>query len=211
MNETQTTEPAPIDTEDAAWVMIPAKQSPGKLEQLCQDVEALIRVNPYYVFTEKECPKQGDNQYHLSFLNLSNQKDVECDITITREGDDRVVSYSNGLKQRTVFRIEPTEEGSKLTIIDDYSGMSETDREQRQDEVDRSLTAWGKGLYAYFRRWHYLSWIPGWKWYTRKVWIGMNPSARRITYMLLLIEIAFLGLFGFSMLILWAEHHFPGW
>jgi len=199
---------APIDSTDAAWVSIPAKQSVAALTALCEDIEAIVRVNPYYVYKNKWI-KSGDNCYQTEFSNLSNEQEVSQSFCVDRESATRwVIRYETGLKTRTVLEIEPTESGSKLTITDDYSGSSEQEREARKQEVDKSLKAWGQGLYTYFLRWHRLGWIPGWKAYTRKVWIPMKPSARRITYMLLMVELGFIGLFFFSMLILWIEQNY---
>lgn len=202
----------PIDSKDAAWVSIPARQSPAELAVLCSDLEAIVRVNPYYVFNEKWKRVQG-NCFQLNYSNLSNLSEIEQTICIEQEAGFRwVVSYNSGIKKRTVFEISPDASGtgSVLTITDDYQGLTDEEREARKDEADKSLKAWGQALFTYFKRWSQLSWIPGWKWYTRRVWIPMKPSARRITYMLLMIEVAFIVLFAFSILILWIEHNYPG-
>jgi len=202
----------PIDSTDAAWVSIPAKQSPAQLAKLCSDIEAIIRVNPYYVYNEKWSPVE-DNCFRVNYNNLSNLQDVEQTLCVKQESEFRwVVSYDSGIKTRTVFEITrgASGDGSMLTITDDYQGLTDEAREARKDEVDKSLKAWGQGLYTYFKRWARLSWIPGWKWYTRRVWIPMKPSARRITYMLLMMEAAFIVLFAFSILILWIERNYPG-
>ena len=201
---------APIDSQDVAWVTVPAKQSVEALSRLCEDVEAIIRVNPYYVY-KNTWGRTGDNCFHTEYSNLSNEQEVSQDFCVERESPSKwIIKYKDSLKQRTILEIEATQFGSKLTIVDDYEGITEDEKETRQHEVDKSLKAWGQGLHGYFLRWHRFSWIPGWKWYTRKVWIPMKPSARRITYMLLMVELAFIGLFGFSMLILWIEQTYPG-
>lgn len=201
---------APIDSKNAAWVTIPAKQSVTKLAALCDDIEAIIRVNPYYVYKEKWV-KKDDNCYETELSNLSNEQVLSLKFCVERETETRwVIHYEDSLKTKTVMEIEATDFGSQLTITDDYKGITEKELETRENEVDKSLKAWGTGLHSYFLRWKRLSWIPGWKLYTRRVWIPMNPSARRITYMLLMIEFAFIGLFGFSMLILWIEQNYPG-
>jgi hypothetical protein len=208
MNQQLTTpapEKAPIDSTDAAWVSVPARQSVESLTRLCEDIEAIVRVNPYYVYNKK-WRQTSEHCYETDYNNLSNDQQVHQTLCVDRESPTRwVIRYEGGLKTRTVLEIEPTEFGSKLTITDDYEGIGEAERKSRQHEVDKSLKAWGQGLYAYFLKWRRFSWIPGWKWYTRKIWIPMKPSARRITYMLLMIELAFAGLFFFSMLILWIE------
>lgn len=216
MNEPNSTtavdQTPPIDTTDAAWVSIPARQTPAQLAALCADIEAIIRVNPYYVFNGKWKRVDG-NCFHISLSNLSNLQEIEQSICIAQESQFRwVVNYDSGIKKRTVFEIAPaaTGTGSVLTITDDYQGLTDEERETRKDEADKSLKAWGQGLFVYFKRWSRLRWIPGWRWYTRRVWIPMKPSARRITYMLLMMEAAFVVLFAFSILILWIERNYPG-
>ena len=115
------------------------------------------------------------------------------------------VNYTQGIKGCTWFRIEPQAHGSALLIVDDYSRLPQEEREKRLDEVDRSLTAWGRGLYTYLRfekRW---SWFPPWRWYMRRLWVPMKPMARRVSWMLILINGVFFVLFLFIALIFWIE------
>jgi hypothetical protein len=89
--------------------------------------------------------------------------------------------------------------------VDDYSRLPAAEREQRMDEVDRSLTAWGRGLYTYLaqvRRW---GWCPPWRWYMRRLWVPMKPMARRISWMLIMINAVFFVLFLLVALIFWIE------
>lgn len=53
--------------------------------------------------------------------------------------------------------------------------------------MDKSLQAWGVALRAYFLRLKRWSWLPGWRWYMRRVWVPMKPSSRRIAWLLCLI------------------------
>ena len=59
----------------------------------------------------------------------------------------------------------------------------------RVAETDRSLLAWGGDLYRYFRDWRRWSWLMPWRWYMRRVWRGMKPTARRIAYMLWMVTV----------------------
>ena len=72
--------------------------------------------------------------------------------------------------------------------------------EQAEREAGRSLHAWGVALNEYFKR------HAPWRWYMRHVWTLMKPSARRITYIILLITLAELALFALAMAVWWAEH-----
>ncbi|GMR19990.1 MAG: hypothetical protein BMS9Abin36_0585 [Gammaproteobacteria bacterium] len=193
-------------TSNSAWIRIPTRHKPETLKTFCDDIEAIIRVNPYYVF--KSFDKSGGDAYQLEFENLSNLQHVNVAIKVKRTSNQElIIHYDSGIKRRTVLSIEPSDIGSTLIIVEDYDGLSDQEQEQHKDEVDKSLNAWGTSLFAYFGRFRRWSWIPGWRWYTRRVWIPMKPQARRITNMLLLIEVSFFGLFLFSMLIWWVEFH----
>lgn len=175
------------------------------LLELCRDIEAVFRVNPYYYF--KTWLKTGPTSYTLEFENQSNQttKSVNIEVSAaTVEGF--TVSYDQGIKKRTVFTIEPTPQGSKLTVTDDYESIPESERAPRLLEVDKSLQAWGEALQLYFLRQKRWSWLPGWRWYLRRVWIPMKPSARRIVWMLYLITAAEFAFFVLVILIWWNEH-----
>lgn len=70
---------------------------------------------------------------------------------IERESDDAfTLIYREGIKVRTRFALEPAGAGSRLAITDDYALPALAEREQRLDEVDRSLTAWGWALHEYY-------------------------------------------------------------
>ncbi|HLD14446.1 MAG TPA: hypothetical protein VJB18_07005, partial [Burkholderiales bacterium] len=84
---------------------------------------------------------------------------------------------------------------------DDYDRLSEAERAQRVAEVDKSLSAWGEALRTYFLRLQRWSWLPGWRWYLRRVWVPMKPSARRIVWLLYLITVVEFFFFLFVLLI----------
>jgi hypothetical protein len=190
----------PVATRDAAWVSLPVPQSPDELAALCRDVEALFRVNPYLYFSAWR--RTGPASYHTEFENRSNQQRVAVDFEVTAgPGTGFTVNYAGGLKKRTVFAIEPAPEGSRLTITDDYEGFPPEERAARAAEVDKSLHAWGVALRAYFLRQKRWSWLPGWRWYIRRVWVPMKPSARRIVWLLYLISVVEFFFFLFVLLI----------
>lgn len=192
-------------SSDAAWVSLQTSLPSAALLELCRDIEAIFRVNPYYYF--KSWGKTSPSSYTLEFENQSNQMNNSVSIEVsaaTPEGF--TVSYDQGIKKRTVFSIEPTMPGSKLTITDDYESVPEAERAQRLLEVDRSLQPWGEALQLYFLRRKRWSWLPGWRWYIRRVWIPMKPSARRIVWMLYLITAAEFAFFVLVVLVWWNEH-----
>jgi hypothetical protein len=112
------------------------------------------------------------------------------------------VRYDRGAKRSTRFEIDATADGCRLRITDDYSGAAETD----VAEVDRSLHAWGVALREYLLRDRRWGWCTPWRWYMRRVWVPMKPSARRITFIILLVTLAEIVLIALVMAIYWAEH-----
>lgn len=198
--------PAGIDVRDAAWARIPTRLSPTELSGHLADIEVLLRANPYYYF--KIWKQLGPKRYHVEYENQSNQQQLALDIeVVSGPGQGLTLLYSQGLKRRTLFTIEPFEQGSQLVITDDYSGLSDDERKQREAEVDKSLPAWGEALRVYFLRIRRYSRIPGWRWYMRRVWTPMKPSARRIVWLLYLISVVEFFFFCFVVLIWWAEHN----
>jgi len=197
--------PAGVDTRDAAWVRVPTRLTPDALATLLRDPEVLLRINPYFYF--KEFRKTGPAAWHLDFENQSNQQKLALDIqSEDGPGQGLTINYSQGIKRRTIFSIEPFEQGSMLVVTDDYEHLSEAERTQREAEVDKSLRAWGEGLRMFLVRWQRYSWIPGWRGYIRKLWIPMKPSARRVVWLLFLISVVEFFFFLFVLLIWVVEH-----
>jgi hypothetical protein len=196
----------PLDSRDIAWVVVPAPYRPEELVELCRDAEVLFRINPYYYFTSIK--RTGPQSYHAEFENKSNLQQVVADFDVTPgPGQGMTVNYRQGLKKRTYFTIEPHESSSRLVIADDYESLPEAERETRLAEVDKSLQAWGEALRLYFLRLKRWSWLPGWRWYIRRVWIPMKPSARRIVWLLYLITIVEFVFFLFVLLIYLIEQN----
>ncbi len=204
MTETSTPTDQP-GKKDAAWVTIETPFPADELRRFLDDVERLFRINSYWVF--KEWKATGENRHHFRLKNLSNDNTLETDITVTSDSGGVRVAYAGGLKTETSFRVEPDPGGgpAKLIVTDDYSGTAKEEREERIHEVDKSLVQWGRDLHQYLRLWKKWAWLPGWKWYRRRVWQPMQPMARRICYMLLVITA--LEFIGFLMVftIFWLE------
>lgn len=177
------------DSKDAAWVTITTPFIASELAELCHNLETLYRVNPCLTF--RSWQTLGNNRYHAEYRNLSNNQEVVVDMTVVPEsGYGFTVEYGRGIKKRTMFVIEAAGTGSRLVITDDYEHLSEEERTKRLQEVDKSLAVWGEGLHTYFKRFKRWSWLAPWRWYMRRLWIPMTPSARRITWMITLITAA---------------------
>lgn len=186
---------------DAAWVVIETPLIPGDLSAFCGDLERLFRINPYLEFREWRGTVPGP--IAVAFRNLSNQREFELRLMLERTSErDFVVRYDQGAKRSTRFEIDASAAGSRLRITDDYGGATEADTR----EVDRSLHAWGVALREYLLREQRWGWFAPWRWYMRRVWVPMKPSARRITFIILMVTLAEIALIGLVMAIYWAEH-----
>jgi len=198
--------PAWLNAQDAAARAVPTRFEPAELAKRCQDIEVLLRLNPYYFF--KHWERKADNAFHAEFLNKSNDQTVTVDLDVsTGVHGETMVTYSEGVKLRTIFLIEaapdtgPKGPRSLLVVVDDYSRFSEAERKERLNEVDKSLAAWAEALRVYFIRQKRWSWLPGWRWYIRRLWIRMNPSARRIVWWIYIISVVEFFFFLFVLFI----------
>lgn len=184
-----TAPPAPADgaaaNDDAAWVSVETPLDAATLARHVADIEGILRVNPYLEFEEWREIEPG--RYRFRARNLSNKQAIDTSVRVERAADATILHYESGLKTRTAFRVERGSGGARLVITDDYGGIPVEERAGRVDEVDRSLLTWGGDLYRYFRAWHRWSWLAPWRWYMRRVWREMRPTARRIAYMLWLL------------------------
>jgi hypothetical protein len=195
----------PTDSQDVAWVSVPALQSPAALAELCLDVEALFRVNPYYYFSSFH--PTGPSGFHLVLENQSNQQKTAFDIDVTLgPGGGITVNYRGVIKKRTFFAIEPHEQGSRLLVVDDYESIPEEERKSRQAEVDKSLKAWGEALRVYFLHQHRYGKLPGWRRYLRRFWLPMKPNHRRIVWWLLVFTAIDTVVVVLGIGIYWIEH-----
>lgn len=186
--------------EDKAWVAIPTPLPLAELRSFCSRLEHLYRINPYLEF--RQWRDTGPGHFHVELRNLSNELDVVDDFILEQESENVFrVRYLGGIKRHTEFRLEPLADGSRLTVTDDYGALAEAERQAREAEVDKSLHAWGHALYVFFRRWKRWGWIAPWRWYMRRVWMPMKPSARRIAWMVILITIVEFFFFLFVLLI----------
>lgn len=192
--------PPPIASSDAAWATVDLPLPQARVADLLGDLEAVFRLNPFWHFTEWRARDRETFELHVR--NDSNDQELR---TVVRRhlgpGNGFTLEYEHGLKRRTVFLLEDTPSGSRLTLVDDYDGTPAEERAQRAHEVDRSLLAWARALRRYAVRIKRWSWVPGWRWYIRRVWIPMRPTARRVVWLLYIITLAEFVVFLFVLLI----------
>ncbi len=197
--------PIPTQADEVAWVSITTPLSPERLAELSHDVEAMLRLNPCYRFSQWR--DIGQDSFHVSFKNESNQQDYDMQL---RLGDITRLSYSiyysHGLKRRTIISVVPAETGSTLVVLDEYETPPAAETEARLIEVDKSLHVWGNALRQYFIRQQRYSKLPGWRWYIRRLWIPMQPSSRRVVWFIWLISVAEFVVFLLVLLIYIIEH-----
>ena len=193
-------DPGP-EPADAAWVVIETPLVPGDLAAFCSGLERLYRINPYLEFGLWHEAAPG--AFAVAFRNLSNQREFELLLALERNSaSDFTVRYDRGIKLGTRFEIEFSATGSRLRITDEYHGAA-TDT----GEVDKSLHAWGVALREYLLRERRWGWCAPWRWYMRRVWVPMKPSARRITFIILMVTLAEIALIALVLAIYWIEHH----
>ena len=196
---------APIAADDAAWAAINTPLSVNELANFCQDIERLFRINPMLEFNDWQ--QLADNRYRMAVKNISQEQPFEIDVEmdVEHQPDEIIIHYNSGLKKQTIFRIEPSEFGSKLTLIDEYrSGESEDN--EKINEVDKSLVNWADYLQRYLIIWKKWSKHGWWRWYMKRVWQPMKPTGRRITYMFLWITLVEIALIALGAGIYWSEY-----
>ena len=199
MNETVTVAPESAE-EDAAWASIATPLSVSALKEFCSDTGRFFRINPMLEFSKWE--SAGNNRYEVAGKNISQEPafEFEFGITVSELDEGFRFDYDQGIKSSTVIKIEEDPQGSKLTITDRYDRLPKEEREAHMHEVDRSITLWAQYLQKFLVGWKTWSRIGLWRWYMKKVWEPMKPSARRITYMIwwiTVVEIALIALGAF--------------
>lgn len=190
----------PEPDTDRAWVSIDTGLEPERLVDFCRDVERLFRINPYLEFSAWE--HTAPRHHVCTVLNHSTGLTQRLEMDIKPEtGGGFSVYYDQGIKAYTRFEVAARPGGSKLTITEDYTRLPPEERSQHLDEVDRSLSGWGQALHDYLRLQRRWAWFPPWRWYMRRLWLPMTPMARRVSYMLVVINGGFFALFVLVMLI----------
>ena len=161
----------------------------------------------------KKFEKLSPSHYFISGRNNSQATayEFETDLHVKKAVNGIEIEYESGIKSRTVIEVEAIElesgePRSKLTITDHYDRFDEETRQVSLNEVDKSLVNWATDLQRYiisWRRWHRFKL---WRWYMRRVWQPMKPTARRITYMLLWISVVEVALIALGAALYIAEY-----
>lgn len=185
---------------DAAWVVLETPLDPGELTAFCSDVQRLYRINPFLEFASWS--QVAPDRFRAEVLNHSNGQRLAMHGQVTRTPDGTLrVDYAEGLKKSTRFEIQPSPAGSRLAITDEYAPTSA----EQAAVVDRSLHAWGVALRAHLERDRRWGWLPLYRTAVERVWLPMKPSARRITFLVLVIGVADVLLVVLGFAIYWLE------
>jgi hypothetical protein len=186
---------------DAAWVVLETPLEPDRLVEFCGDLERLCRINPFLEFAS--WTQEGPERFRAEVVNHSNGRRLWIKGRVTRTAAHAWrVDYAEGLKISTRLEIEPAPAGSRLTITDTYGPAAE----EQASAVDRSLHAWGVALKAHLERDRRWGWLPFYRWAVERIWLPMKPSARRITFLVLVIAIADIALIALGFAIYWLEY-----
>jgi len=194
------------EIEDAAWAAIEMPFTVEALTNFCDDIERLFRINPMLEF--KSWKAIDKDTFAVSGRNISHEIpfDFEFELRVTRRPDGCLIEYDKGIKSSTELKIEKSDMGSKLTITDRYERLPIEERESHMGEVDKSLVTWANYLQRFIHMWQRWSKFKLWRWYMRRVWQPMKPTARRITYMLLWISVVEVALILLGVGIYFAEY-----
>ena len=172
--------------DNAAWVVVPTILKAKDLHAFCLNIENIFRLNPFLHINNWQ--QVSEYEYEVDWSNHSND-DSELSFCGTLLLDQNVnelaITYSGGIKTKTWLVIEENNRGAKLTIIDDYG---DTNSEQLAC-VDKSITAWGQACKRFLDYYRYLKLIPGANGVIERVWLPCKPMARRVIYILLVINI----------------------
>jgi hypothetical protein len=199
----------PGDTQaasnDSAWASVNTPLPVSELKKFCKDIIRLYRINPMLEFNETR--PTGEHTYFLSGRNISQETpfDFETSVVVKETENGFEVHYDKGIRSSTSFIIEESEFGSKLTITDSYDRIPESERKSHLGEVDKSLVNWAEYLQRFIITWKKWRWLGVWRWYMRKVWQPMKPTARRITYMIWWITVIEIALIALGVGIYFAE------
>lgn len=194
-----------VDENDAAWASVSTPLSISALKEFCSDTERFFRINPMLEFDKWEV--LSDNQYVFAGKNISQDPpfDFEFGITVTELDDGFRFDYDKGIKSSTILKIEEDPHGSKLTVTDHYDRLPVEEREAHMQEVDKSIVIWAQYLQKFLVGWNTWSRFGIWRWYMKKVWQPMKPSARRIAYMIWWITVVEIALIALGAAIFFTE------
>ena len=191
---------------NTAWVAIAIPVPPHQLFDFLQNTERLFRLNPY-LDIKKWTGVAGAKRFHIHALNEMNGVTYDLAITIESSQPDAslFLSYDKGLKRALEITLQPSADGSVLTLRDHYHEPTGENHEEQLKEVDHGLTHWAASIRQYvlgLQRW---GWFWPYRWYRERFWLSMRPTHRRIARMLIWVTALEFIVFLFVFIIYWLE------
>jgi hypothetical protein len=191
----------PAATQNAAWVDIELPLAPEQALDYARNVERFLRLNPHLEIARFEHAAVG--RYRLEGLNEMNGLAISCGLTLQDAGAEGFrLHYDSGLKLATAVTAAPHANGALLTIRESYR-QPESDADLAQ--VDRSLTPWGVAIRRHLLGLSRWSWLPGYRRWRERVWLGMRPRERRIVRLIAWVTALEFVVFLFVLAILVIE------
>jgi hypothetical protein len=198
---------APVP-EDAAWASVEIPLPPRPLFDFLSNAERLFRLNPHLEIGawHHHTDQAPARNYRLDALNETNgcRSEVSIRVAPLSEYTGYILEYDAGLKRSTELRIAPVVGGSLLTITDHYRPVAD-EPDQRMKEVDRSLVPWLAAIRSHLTGLARFGGVPGYRWWTERIMLGMVPRQRRIVRMIVWVSVLEFVVFLFVALIFWLE------
>lgn len=196
------------DPDNSAWASVPLPLPARQLSEFLADFERLFRLNPHLeIEAWRQEPGHAEVTIHkLTALNQLNgcRGVVSMRAVPIEEGSGYRLVYDRGLKRATELRVEARGRGSLLTVTEYYHPLpDETD--ERFKQVDRSLVPWIAAIRGHLRGIARFGGVPGYRWWSERVMLGMPPKQRRLVRMIVWASVLEFGVFLFVALIFWLE------
>ena len=203
----------PKSEEDFASVSIDLPLSQNNIYSFIKEIDRLYRINPYLeIKSWKEIEKDEINSgksINAELLNEMNGMHQALTLSLSEiePGKSISIKYDSGIKQETIFSVVGiTDTSCKLTIKELYlADLSETEKNARLNEVDKSLVPWGEAIHGYFARRRRWGKLPLFSWLQDQFWLGMPPRHRRIARLVLWTTVLEFVVFIFVFVIYWLE------
>ena len=170
---------------DAAWASVDLAIAPDAVSALLADPILLLRLNPCLEF--RRIDRLADGRLSFAAYNESNACQVESEVRVLRDPGGREITllYAQGIKRATRLRVEATPAGSRLSLTESYATPQPQEAERRLAEVDSILLPWTAALRRHLERGARYGWIPGYRWWSTRLWPSMTPGQRRVSWLII--------------------------
>lgn len=196
------------DSDNSAWASVPLPLPARQLSEFLADFERLFRLNPHLEIEawRRESGPAAVTIHKLTALNQLNgcRGAVSIRVVPIEEGSGYRLEYDCGLKRATELRVEAQGRGSLLTVTEYYHPLAD-ESDERFKQVDRSLVPWVAAIRGHLRGIARFGGVPGYRWWSERVMLGMPPRQRRLVRMIVWASVLEFVVFLFVALIFWLE------